>query len=240
MFNTINYFNKKIYLTCFYSDKIYIYNIFLNQLAIIMDFDNRINYRYNKYFLNNKNLYDFLFVTTCEQCYIYELKTFSNKKKLKLIFDEIYYVLLSEIFNKNCFIIFYDRKISIIDFLSDDIIYSFYGGRSECIFLWNPYTLINNETEISCAVNSIISLFDGVNEDAFSGFDFWWAYEMFRIKLKKQGDCLLRIGHEKTTLYYIKTEEEIKKQEKDSKPFIFHLPCAYIIDNNIDVDKLLE
>ena len=74
----------------------------------------------------------------------------------------------------------------------------------------------------------------------FNDVDFWWAKEILRIKLKKYGDCLLRIGQEQTNLYYIKTEEEIKKQEKGSKPFIFHLPCAYIIDNNIDVDKLLE
>ena len=39
-FNTIDYFNKKIYLTCFYKGKVYIYNIFLKQLEIIMDFKN--------------------------------------------------------------------------------------------------------------------------------------------------------------------------------------------------------
>ena len=136
LFNTINYFNKNIYVSCFYKHKIYIYNILLNQSEIVMDYNEEIMSRYNEYFLNNKNLYDFLFVTTDKKCYIYELKNFSIKKKL--LFKNIFYVLLSEIFNKNCFIISYDETISIIDFFSDDIIYSFYGGRTECLFLWNP------------------------------------------------------------------------------------------------------
>ena len=180
-----------------------------------MDYNEEIMSRYNEYFLNNKNLYDFLFVTTDKKCYIYELKNFSIKKKL--LFKNIFYVLLSEIFNKNCFIISYDETISIIDFFSDDIIYSFYGGRTECFFLWNPYTLIENEAIDSCADNSIINLFDGEIKSVFKVGNFWWTNEMFRIKLKKYGDCLLRIGCEKTTLYYIKTEEEIKKEQEEIK-----------------------
>ena len=46
----------------------------------------------------------------------------------------------------------------------------------------------------------------------FNDVDFLWAKEIFRIKLKKYGDCLLRIGQEQTNLYYIKTEEEIKEE----------------------------
>ena len=110
--------------------------------------------------------------------------------------------------------------------------------------MWNPYTLISNDAECSCADNSIIDLFDGETKSVFNDVDFWWAKEIFRIKLKKYGDCLLRIGQEQTNLYYIKTEEEIKKeQEKNAnkeKPWIRHLACSYIIDLNIDVDKLLE
>ena len=215
LFNTINYFNKNIYVSCFYKHKIYIYNILLNQSEIVIDYNEEIMSRYNEYFLNNKNLYDFLFVTTDKKCYIYELKNFSIKKKL--LFKNIFYVLLSEIFNKNCFIISYDETISIIDFFSDDIIYSFYGGRTECLFLWNPYTLIENEAIDSCADNSIINLFDGEIKRVLNVGDFWWTNEMFRIKLKKYGDCLLRIGGEKTTLYYIKTEEEIKKEQEEIK-----------------------
>ena len=67
------------------------------------------------------------------------------------------------------------------------------------------------------ADNSIINLFDGEKKSVFEVGNFWWTNEMFRIKLKKYGDCLLRIGCEKTTLYYIKTEEEIKKEQEEIK-----------------------
>ena len=45
---------------------------------------------------------------------------------------------------------------------------------------------------------------------------------MFRINLKKYRECLLRIGLDKITLYYIKSEEEIKKEleEKEKKRWI--------------------
>jgi hypothetical protein len=45
-FNTIDYFNKKIYLTCFYKGKVYIYNIFLKQLEI----KKMLCLRYEKFF----------------------------------------------------------------------------------------------------------------------------------------------------------------------------------------------
>ena len=77
--SSINYFNKNIYVSCFYEHKIYIYNILLNQVEIVMDFNDTIIYTYNKYFLNNKNIYDFLFITTEKQCYIYDIKKFSLK-----------------------------------------------------------------------------------------------------------------------------------------------------------------
>lgn len=73
---TINYFNKQIYVSIFYKYKIYIYNIFLNQLDNTLKFNEQIMYNYSNYFLSFKNIYDFLFVTTEKQGYIYDLKNF--------------------------------------------------------------------------------------------------------------------------------------------------------------------
>jgi len=112
---SINYFNKNIYISCFYENKIYIYNILLNQVEIVMNFNEAIMFSYNKYFLNNKNVYDFLFVTTEKECCIYSIKKLSLKKKLLL--QKVYYVLLSEISNKDCLIISYDENLIIKDFL---------------------------------------------------------------------------------------------------------------------------
>ena len=209
--STMNYFNKNIYVTSFYKNKIYIYNIFLNQLEIIMNFSDEIKYIYNKYFLDN-NIYDFLFITTDKQCNIYELQKFSLKKVLYL--QNIYYVLLSKIFNKNCFIISCNYKILIIDFNSNDILFQTYGDRTQCLFLWNRSTIIENYQIDSCAGNKIVDLFDGNRECVFE-YDFWWTDEIFRIKLKKYGECLLRIGYDKTNLFYIKSEEEIKKENEE-------------------------
>ena len=46
-----------------------------------MSFNDEIVYWDNKYFLNYKNVYDFLFVKTDKQCNIYELKTIFYWKK---------------------------------------------------------------------------------------------------------------------------------------------------------------
>ena len=211
--SSINYFNKNIYVSCFYQHKIYIYNILLNQVEIVMDFNDTIIYTYNKYFLNNKNIYDFLFVATEKQCYIYDIKKFSLKKKLLL--QNVYYVLLSEISNKDCLIISYDENLIIIDFFSNDILYKTSAGKTQCLFLWNQNTIIENSQIDSCADNSIYDLFDGEHERVFNELnDFWWTDEIYKIELKKYGKCLLRIGEEKINLYYIKTEEEIKKEKE--------------------------
>ena len=47
-----------------------------------MNFNDEIMFGCNKYFLNYKNIYDFLFITTDKQCNIYELKNYSLQKKL--------------------------------------------------------------------------------------------------------------------------------------------------------------
>ena len=134
--STINYFNKKIYVSCFYKNNIYIYDILLNQLQLIMNFNDEI-FEESKYFLNYKNVYDFLFVETYKQCNIYELNNFSLKNKLFI--QNIKKVLLSEISNKMCFIISYKNRISndeiiiIIDFISNDIIYKVDAINSKCL-----------------------------------------------------------------------------------------------------------
>ena len=217
----LNYFNKKIYVTSFYQNKISIYNALLNQIELVMNFKNEIIY--SKYFLDNKrrNIYDFLLVATEEECYIYELKTFSLKKKLFL--KNIYYVLLTEIYNKNCFIISYDYKLIIIDYITSNILFQTTTGRTQYLFLWNKNTILENYRIDSCAGNVIIDLFDKESKRVFDEQnDFWRTEEIFRIKSKKYGDCLLRIGLEKINLYYIKPEEEIKniediKKEKETE-----------------------
>ena len=212
--NKINYFNKNIYVSSFYINKILIYNILLYQLEFIMNFNDEIKFTYNDYFLNNKNINDFLFVTTDKQCNIYELKTFKLKKILPL--KNIYRVLLSEINNRICFIISYDNKLSIIDFITNDIIFMTYSGRTECLFLWNQNTIIRNYPICSCADTEIIDLFDGKQESVFDvQNDFWWTSEIFKLNLKKYGECLLRIGLNKINIYYIKSEEEIKKEKEE-------------------------
>ena len=166
LLTSINYFNKKIYATCFYKHKIYIYNILLNQIEIVINSNDEILYRYNKYFTNNiNNIYDFLFITTEKQCIIYELKKFSVKKKL--FYKDIYYVLLSEFLNKSCIFISTDYKLIIIDFITDDILYEIYAYKTQCLFLWNKYTIIENYQIDSCAGNQIIDLFDGKRKDVF-------------------------------------------------------------------------
>lgn len=216
LFTSINYFNKKIYVSSFYKHKIYIYNVFLNQLEIIINIDDEILFRFNKYFINNNNnIYDFLFITTNKQCFIYELKKFSIKKKLYL--KDVYYVLLSEFYNKSCFFISAYYELIIIDFITDDILYKMLTNRTKYLFLWNKYTLIENYQIDSCAGNSLLNLFDGKKEEVLEN-DFWWTEEIFRIKLKKYGECLLRIGEEKTNLFYIRPENE---KEKKSKEFNF-------------------
>ena len=216
LFCRLNYSNKKIYVTSFYQNKINIYNTLLNQLELVINFKNEIIYC--KYFLDNKirNIYDFLLVATEEECYIYELKKFSLKKKLFL--KNIYYVLLTEIYNKNCFIISYDYKLIIIDFITNDILFQTTTGRTLCLFLWNKNTIIENYRIDSCAGVSIIDLFDKESKRVFDEQnDFWRTEEILRIKSKKYGDCLLRIGLEKINLYYIKPEEEIKNKEDIKK-----------------------
>ena len=189
---TINYFNKQIYVSIFYKYKIYIYNIFLNQLDNTLKFNEQIMYNYSNYFLSFKNIYDFLFVTTEKQGYIYDLKKFSLKKEIFL--PNIDYVLLTEISNRNCLIISFDEKISIIDFESNDIIFeAFNGRRAHCIFLWNQKTIILNSKKETFASNEIIDLFDGETK-TLGRPDYWWTKKFFRIKLKKYGECLLRIG----------------------------------------------
>ena len=218
----LNYFNKKVYVSSFYQNKINIYNAFLNQLELVINFKNEIIY--DKYFLDNKNknIYDFLLVATKEECYIYELKTFSLKKKLFL--KNIYYALLAEIYNKNCFIISYDYKLIIMDFITNEILFQTSTDRTQCLFLWNKNTILENYRIDSCAGNNIIDLFDKKTEYVFDKQnDFWWTEEIFRIKSKKFGDCLLRIGIEKIILYYIEPEEEIEnikdiKKEKEKEP----------------------
>ena len=217
LLTSINYFNKKIYATCFYKHKIYIYNILLNQIEIAINSNDEILYRYNKYFTNNiNNIYDFLFITTDKQCIIYELKKFSVKKKL--FYKDIYYVLLSEFLNKSCIFISTDFKLIIIDFITDDILYEIYAYKTQCLFLWNKYTIIENYQIDSCAGSQIIDLFDGKRKDVFEN-DFWWTEEIFRIKLKNYGDCLLRIGEDKTNLFYIRPDSEIEKKKEELKKF---------------------
>ena len=209
---SINYFNKNIYVSCFYKNKIYIYNILLNQVEIVMNFNEAIMFSYNKYFLNNKNVYDFLFVTTEKECCIYSIKKFSLKKKLLL--QNVYYVLLSEISNKDCLIISYDENLIIKDFFSDDILFKTYAGKTQCLFLWNQNTIFENSQDCSCANNSIYDLFDDEYKNVWELRDFWWADEIYKIELKKYGKCLLRIGENKINLFHIKTEEEIKKEKE--------------------------
>ena len=104
----------------------------------------------------------------------------------------------------------------IIDFITDDILYEIYAYKTQCLFLWNKYTIIENYQIDSCAGSQIIDLFDGKRKDVFEN-DFWWTEEIFRIKLKNYGDCLLRIGEDKTNLFYIRPDSEIEKKEELKK-----------------------
>ncbi len=62
-----------------------------------MSFNDEIVYGCNKYFLNHKNIYDFLFVTTEKQYKIYELKNFSFKKNYSSKIFIIFYYLKYQI-----------------------------------------------------------------------------------------------------------------------------------------------
>ena len=224
-FCRLSYSNNKIYVTSFYQNELNIYNILTNKLESKIHFKNEIIY--GKYFLDNikkRNIYDFLLVATEEEGYIYELKTFSQKKKLCL--KNIYCVLLTEIYNKNCFIISYDYNLIIMDFISNEILFQTTAGKTKCLFLWNKNTIIENYSIDSCANVIIIDLFDKEKKYVFEQQDdFWWTEELLRIKSKKYGDCLLRIGLEKINLYYIKPEEEnknnndIKKKDEPEKNY---------------------
>ena len=121
---------------------------------------------YIKYFLNYKNIW-FLFVTTDKQYDIYELKNYSLQKKL--LFQNMYYVLLSEISNKMCFIISYNWKIIIMDFINNDTIYKFYTNKTQYLFLWNRYIIIENYQIVD---NAIINLFNGERETVFNDYFF--------------------------------------------------------------------
>ena len=52
----INFYNTKIYVSCFYKYKIYIYDILLNQLQIIIIFNDEIVFGCITDFLNYKNI----------------------------------------------------------------------------------------------------------------------------------------------------------------------------------------
>ena len=224
-FCRLSYSNNKIYVTSFYQNELNIYNILTNKLESKIHFKYEIIY--GKYFLDNikkRNIYDFLLVATEEEGYIYELKTFSQKKKLFL--KNIYCVLLTEIYNKNCFIISYDYNLIIMDFITNEILFQTTAGKTKCLFLWNKNTIIENYSIDSCANVIIIDLFDKEKKYVFEQQDdFWWTEELLRIKSKKYGDCLLRIGLEKINLYYIKPEEEnknnndIKKKDEPEKKY---------------------
>ena len=119
-----------------------------------------------------------------------------------MLLQNVYYVLLSEISNKDCLIISYDENLIIIDFFSYDILYKTYAGKTQCLFLWNQNTIIENSQIDSCADNSIYDLFDGEHERVFyEQNNFWWTDEIYKIELKKYGKCLLELGE--TKLIYI-------------------------------------
>ena len=78
--------------------------------------------------------------------------------------------------------------------------------------LWNESTIIENYLEFGFVGIDIIDLFDGGYNKHYNFDNFWFTDEMFRINMKRYGDCLLRIGLDIIVVYYIKTEEEIKEE----------------------------
>ena len=115
-------------------------------------------------------------------------------------------------------------SLFIIDFITNNILFQTTTNRTQYLFLWNKNTIIENYRIDSCAGNDIIDLFDKERKSVFDEQnDFWWTKEIIRIKSKKYGDGLLRIGLEKINLYYIKPEikkEKEKKPEKNMKNLI--------------------
>ena len=56
-----------------------------------------------------------------------------------------------------------------MDFINNDTIYKFYTNKTQYLFLWNRYIIIENYQIVD---NAIINLFNGERETVFNDYFF--------------------------------------------------------------------